>query len=53
MFLQPLAHLGKAAGGVGQLAACAVLAVGLEGGDIEGVFGNVDAYNGDHVELLR
>src|SRR5690606_33900582 len=46
MLLQPLMQLDKTAGRVGQLAARAVLAVGLKGGDIESLFGNVDAHNG-------
>src|SRR5690606_41131938 len=53
MLFQPLAKLGKTVEVVGQLATGAVLAVGLEGGDIEGVVGNVDAHDGKHAELPK
>jgi hypothetical protein len=48
MFFQPPPNLLEALGRVGQLAFRAVLAVGLKGGDIEAVLGDIDADDGRH-----
>ncbi|MNY66906.1 hypothetical protein D3C86_2044050 [compost metagenome] len=51
MFFQPFLDVLEAFGRVGQLAFRAVLAVGLKGGDIEAVLGNIDADDRRHGKI--